>query len=154
MGIENDIKQNKFTSEYQKLFINIAYTNSYLTNILNTFLKPFDLSMQQFNVLRILRGQHPEPVSINSITERMIDKMSNASRLVDKLHKKELIERAVCPKDRRQVDVKLSQKGIEVLKELDELLPVFESTFHHIKSTEAQKINELLDRLRNVPGKM
>lgn len=149
MGIQEDIKQSKFKSEYQKLFINIAYTNSYLTSILSTELKSFDLSMQQFNVLRILRGQHPTPVSINAITERMIDKMSNASRLVEKLHNKGLIERRTCEEDRRQVDVMLSTKGMETLETLDGLLPNFESRFSHIPVEDARKVNEVLDALRN-----
>jgi len=150
MSIESDIKQGKFSSEYQKLFINIAYTSSYLTSLLSTYLKPYGLSMQQYNVLRILRGQDPEPVSINSITDRMIDKMSNASRLVDKLHLKELVERRKCETDGRQVDVLLSTKGKNTLAELDEIMPIFESGFHHIEEDEAKLLNQFLDRIRNI----
>jgi DNA-binding MarR family transcriptional regulator len=149
MGLEIDIKQGKFNSEYQKLFINIAFTNSYLTNLLNNYLKPFGLSMQQYNVLRIMRGQHPSPVSINSITDRMIDKMSNASRLVDKLHSKELVERNKCLADGRQVDVLLSSKGIEILKKMDEIMPSFEAKFSNVSAQDAEKVNKLLDQLRN-----
>lgn len=148
MGIEQDIKQKVFQSEHQKLFVNITYTNSYLTNLLSGHLKPFGLSMQQFNVLRILRGQHPNPVSINSITDRMIDKMSNASRLVEKLQLKEMVVRKKCPNDGRQVDVVLSTKGIETLKALDHIIPKFDAEFGHITEQEASTINALLDKLR------
>ena len=148
MGIAKDIQQQKFRSEHQKLFINIAFTNSFLNGKLNTYLKPYGLSMQQFNVLRILRGQHPEPVSINSITERMIDKMSNASRLVDKLQLKEMVERRQCEADRRQVDVVLSERGIQVLSELDSIIPEFEHQFMTLTEDEARMVNDLLDKLR------
>jgi len=148
MGIEQDIKQEKFQSEYQKLFVNIAYTNSFLSTILSNYLKPYKLSMQQYNVLRILRGQYPKAVSINSITDRMIDKMSNASRLVDKLQTKELVERTKCIHDKRQVDIELSTKGLETLNLLDKVLPNFESDFQQLTTAEAKKLNELLDKLR------
>lgn len=149
MALEHDIKQNKFTSEYQKLVINIAYTNGYLTNLLNNFLKPYGLSMQQYNVLRILRGQHPEPVSINSITDRMIDKMSNASRLVAKLQLKSMVARNKCAIDRRQVDVCITSKGLDVLAEIDEKMINYENQFSHIDIGDAQIVNRVLDELRN-----
>ncbi len=148
MRIEKAIKQNKFTSEYQKLTVNIAYTNSYITQILSRYLKPYDLTMQQFNVLRIVRGNTPNPVSINAIGERMIDKMSNASRLVDKLHKKELVMREKCERDKRQVDVSLTEKGSEVLSALDQELSEFDKNFHILNIDEAIMLNKLLDKLR------
>lgn len=148
MSLEEDIKQEKFSSEYQKLTINIAFTNSYLTNLLNNFLKPYDLSMQQYNVLRILRGQHPDPVSINSITDRMIDKMSNASRLVEKLRMKDMIKRETCSADKRQVDVCITTKGLTVLTELDKLMLNYEQQFEHLDVKEVARVNNLLDELR------
>lgn len=148
MRIEKAIKQNKFTSEYQKLTVNIAYTNSYITQILSRYLKPYDLTMQQFNVLRIVRGSKPNPVSINAIGERMIDKMSNASRLVDKLHNKELVIREKCERDKRQVDVSLTEKGSEVLSSLDQELSEFDKNFHVLNIEEAIMLNRLLDKLR------
>lgn len=148
MSLEEDIKQEKFSSEYQKLTINIAFTNSYLTNLLNNFLKPYDLSMQQYNVLRILRGQHPDPVSINSITDRMIDKMSNASRLVEKLRMKDMIKRETCSADKRQVDICITTKGLTVLTELDKLMLNYEQQFEHLDVKEVARVNNLLDELR------
>jgi DNA-binding MarR family transcriptional regulator len=149
MSLETDIKQEKFTSEYSKLIINIAYTNAYLGTIFAGTLKPYDLSMQQFNVLRILRGQHPKPVSINNITDRMIDKMSNASRLVEKLRKKSMIERSKCEHDGRQVDVAITTKGLKVLAELDVIMEEYDKQFHHLSEEDAKTANEILDRLRD-----
>ena len=149
MSLEEEIKQEKFSSEYQKLTINIAYTNSYLTNLLNSFLKPYDLSMQQYNVLRILRGQHPTPVSINSITDRMIDKMSNASRLVEKLRKKDMIKRETCSSDKRQVDVCITTKGLDALSEIDKLMADYERQFDHLNVKDVAHANKVLDDLRN-----
>lgn len=148
MSLEEDIKQSQFSSEYQKLTVNIAFTNSYLTNLLNNYLKPYDLSVQQYNVLRILRGQHPKPVSINSITDRMIDKMSNASRLVEKLRKKNMILRQTCSSDKRQVDVGITTYGLEALSEIDELMSDFERQFDHLSVEEVRSANKVLDELR------
>ena len=148
MKLEKAIKQEKFKSPYQKLMVNLAYTNSYVTSLMAGTLKPYDISMQQYNVLRILRGQYPKAVSINSITDRMIDRMSNASRLVEKLRKKSYIERCKCEDDKRRVDVTLTDKGIHILKELDEIMPEMEKFIHHLDKTEVENINELLDKLR------
>ncbi|MFT5722930.1 MAG: DNA-binding MarR family transcriptional regulator [Bacteroidia bacterium] len=148
MSLEEDIKQEKFSSEYQKLNINIAFTHSYLTNLLNKILKPYDLSMQQYNVLRILRGQHPNPVSINTITDRMIDKMSNASRLVEKLRKKSMINRETCSADKRQVDVCLATPGLETLKRIDILMVDYEKLFDHLDVSEVKLANKVLDQIR------
>ncbi|MBO6515974.1 MAG: MarR family transcriptional regulator [Bacteroidia bacterium] len=149
MSLEREIKQEKFSSEYQKLAVNIAFTNAYLTSLLSKNLKPHDISMQQYNVLRILRGQHPNPVSINSITDRMIDKMSNASRLVEKLRKKSMVERKTCTVDRRQVDVCITNKGLEVLSVIDDTMENFDHMFNHVSIEDAQSANSILDKLRN-----
>lgn len=147
MGINEKIKQKKFASEPQKAIINIAYTHSLISNDLNTALKPYKISMQQFNVLRILKGSAPEPIAVTEISNRMIDRMSNASRLVDKLSKKGLAERSVSEIDKRQVDVKITHQGEDVLSELnvviDELI-----TDYGKKLTEEEFVvlNELLDK--------
>ncbi len=148
MSLEEDIKQEKFSSEYQKLSVNIAFTNSYLASLLNNYLKPFDLSAQQYNVLRILRGQHPNPVSINSITDRMIDKMSNASRLVEKLRRKNMIRRETCASDKRQVDVCITTYGLEVLQSIDSLMKDYENQFSHLSIEDVTFANQVLDDLR------
>ena len=92
--------------------------------------KPFDLTLQQYNVLRILRGQYPNPITVIAIIERMLDKMSNASRLVDKLLAKDLVIRRLCPHDRRAVDVIITEKGLELLEKLDTLQNQWEDKLH------------------------
>ena len=119
MDIGTEIKQSKFKTEYQKLGINLAFTASWLETFVARNLKAHKLTGPQYNVLRILRGQGKNPASINLLTERMIDKSSNASRLVDKLVAKDLVNRRECPTDRRQVDVVITKKGLDLLAKLD-----------------------------------
>lgn len=148
MKLEDEIKQKKFVNEQQKLALNIQFTSSwmYLKNV--QALKPFDISPEQFNVLRILRGQFPNPSSIQLITERMLDKSSNASRIVEKLRTKELLERKECPSDRRLVDVVITEKGLELLKLLDIELSKWLSLLDEISDEEATIVNSILDRIR------
>lgn len=148
MKIESEIKQEKFASEYQKLAINILFTSNWLNSTTSKILKPYGVSPQQYNVLRILKGQSPNSISINNIMERMIDKMSNTSRLVEKLRQKELIERVICEKDRRQVDVKISEKGLVLLDKVKTEMNAFKGLAENITEKEAKNINELLDKMR------
>jgi DNA-binding MarR family transcriptional regulator len=148
MKIEEAIKQKKFKSEYQKLFINIIYTANWLNNESIKTLKPFGISPQQYNVLRILKGQHPNAISVNSIIDRMLDKNSNASRLVDKLKQKELVEREICPEDRRQVDIKITNKGLDLLESISKKMDDFINLKDAISVEEAAQINGFLDQLR------
>lgn len=149
MKIEEEIQQSKFQSEYQKLQINILFTASWLNQQTTQHLKPYNISWQQFNILRILRGRHPEPATVKVLAERMIDKMSNASRLVEKLRQKGYIERKECEHDRRQVDITLTDLGIKVVnessKELEKYMKIY---LDLISEKEAQQMNELLDRMR------
>jgi len=149
MAIEQEIKVKSFKSEYHKVIVNLIYTSGWLNGQHNEWLKPFDLSMQQYNVLRILRGSHPNPASVNTIINRMLDKSSNASRLVEKLRQKDLILRSACVKDRRQVDVKITTKGLDLLKLLDDEYIDFENRFNSISPKEALQLSKLLDKLRN-----
>jgi DNA-binding MarR family transcriptional regulator len=148
MKIEEAIKQKKFKSEYQKLFINIIYTANWLNNESIKTLKPFGISPQQYNVLRILKGQHPNAISVNNIIDRMLDKNSNASRLVDKLKQKELVEREICPEDRRQVDIKITNKGLDLLESISKKMDDFINLKDAISVEEAAQINGFLDQLR------
>ncbi len=148
MKIEEAIKQKKFKSEYQKLFINIIYTANWLNNESIKTLKPFGISPQQYNVLRILKGQHPNAISVNNIIDRMLDKNSNASRLVDKLKQKELVEREICPEDRRQVDIKITNKGLDLLESISKKMDDFINLKDAISVEEATQINGFLDQLR------
>lgn len=148
MKLEEEIKQDKFESEYQKLIVNILFTGSWLQSISSKILKPHNVSSQQYNVLRILKGQFPNAVCINDITSRMIDKMSNSSRLVDKLKQKGLVERVVSKKDRRQVDVRISEKGIQLLHALQDEINLYEPVKSNLTEKEAILLNQMLDKTR------
>ncbi|MBS3944970.1 MAG: MarR family transcriptional regulator [Melioribacter sp.] len=148
MKLEDEIKQKKFKNDYHKLAVNLIYTHGWLSNHQAEFFKSFDITGAQYNILRILRGQHPNPASINLLKDRMLDKMSDASRLVERLKNKGLVEREICPEDRRKVEVKITDSGIELLKKMDDLEDKFENLFANIKSSEAKMLNELLDKIR------
>lgn len=148
MKIETEIKQTKFKNEHQKMLINILYTSNWLASMHASSLKPSGLSSQQYNILRILRGQHPEPATVNLLIERMLDKNSNASRLVEKLRLKKLVERAICSEDRRSVNVIITKKGLDLLTELDKQENIFLKELRKLDSAEAAQMNLMLDKLR------
>ena len=149
MKIEDEIKQVKFRDQYQKAAINIFFTASWMNSLNAEALKPFNISIQQFNILRILKGMNPEPVTVKLLTERMIDKMSNASRLVDKLHAKDLVERKSCPMDRRRVDIKITDLGLKTVGEASKALEErIDKKMTLISEKEAEILSELLDRIR------
>ena len=131
------------------MVLNIIYTAHWVELQNTRMLKPLGISPQQYNILRILRGQHPNPASITLLQDRMMDKMSNASRLVEKLRIKGLIERIQCEEDRRQCDVFISKMGLEVLKQLDEVFDNQNESLKVLTHEEAKIVNELLDKLRN-----
>lgn len=152
MGIAEDIKQAKFKSEFQKAIINIFYTSSWLGEKHSRFFKKYNITAAQFNVLRILRGQYPQPSTINLIIDRMLDRMSNASRIVDKLEDKKLVVRKQCPNDRRAVDVIISEAGLELLEEIDRAMEPYETEFCNLTEAEAATLNDLLDKFRMKQG--
>lgn len=149
MKLEDEIKQKVFKSQRQKLALNIIFTNSWLSCFQIRFFKKFGLTQQQYNVLRILRGQLPNPASINLLKDRMLEKMSNASRLVEKLNLKGLIDRRDNLIDRRQADVTITEKGLELLKVIDEKMNEIDSLMHSISEDEAKSANDILDKLRS-----
>jgi len=147
--LEEEIQQQKFKNEFQKAGINISFTASWLEKSSIEVLKPYNISIQQFNILRILRGMAGKPASIKLLTERMIDKMSNASRLVEKLKSKGLVERVECPRDRRQVDILITKKGLSLLEKSSEVLEdMLQAKLGSITEEEAKILNTLLDRIR------
>jgi DNA-binding MarR family transcriptional regulator len=148
MKLEEELKQEKFQSEHQKAMLNILFTSNWLEADSARILKPFDISSQQYNLLRILKGQGDQAISVNNIMSRMIDKMSNASRLVEKLRKKELIERVICEHDRRQVDVRITKKGLNVLQEADKDMGKFSNITSKITQLEATQLSGLLEKIR------
>lgn len=147
MKLEQEISQKKFKSEYQKAAINLIYTSNWVSAQHSSQLKSYGITPQQFNILRILRGQFPQPASIKLLKERMLDKMSDASRLVDKLLVKGLLERKTSKDDRRNVDVIITKKGLELLETLDYLDNSFNSIIT-LTNEEVEQLNNLLDKLR------
>lgn len=115
---------------------------------MRVFFKDYDLTSQQYNILRILRGQHPKPATINLLRDRMLDKMCDASRMVERLRLKDLVLRAVSSEDRRAVDIHISQKGLDLLLIIDKKLPHFESILKELNAQEIKQLNKLLDKLR------
>ncbi|MCC7331451.1 MAG: MarR family transcriptional regulator [Flavobacteriales bacterium] len=148
MKIEEAIKQKKFKTEYQKLFINIIYTAHWIDHETIKTLKPYGISPQQYNVLRILKGQYPKCISMNQIIDRMLDINSNASRLVEKLKQKQLVEREICENDRRQVDIKITENGLKLVDMVQEKIDELNNFSKIISTTEAEKFNQFLDKIR------
>ncbi|MEO6695905.1 MAG: MarR family transcriptional regulator [Ignavibacteria bacterium] len=148
MKLELEIKQKSFKSEYHKLAVNLVYTGNWVGAKSSYQLKQHKLTLQQYNLLRILRGQYPNPATVNLLIERMLDKMSNASRIVDRLLAKKLVERKTCSDDRRCVDVIITQKGLQLLEKIDTLEKGWLSQFKDLSSKEALELNRLLDKLR------
>jgi DNA-binding MarR family transcriptional regulator len=149
MRLEDEIKQSKFMDEYHKLAVNLIYTSNWVKMENTVFLKHFGLTSQQFNILRILRGQYPNPTTVNLLIDRMLDKMSNASRLVEKLRLKKLVVRQESKSDRRQADVLITEKGLELLAEIDKRMDEVNAKFKGITEAEAKMVNDALDKMRS-----
>jgi len=148
MRIDEEIQSTKFEDNYQKVIINIAYTDGWLNNVIRPYFEKYNLTNQQFNILRILRGQYPKPATVNLLKERMIDKMSDASRIVDRLVQKELVSRCTNTRDRRAVDVRISEKGLEILSKMDAEFKTRDFLKTCLTPEEAGILSDLLDKLR------
>ena len=149
MKLEDEIKQVKaFTNEYNKVVVNIIYTYNWLDASTKTFFSDYDITTQQFNILRILRGQYPKPSTINLLRERMLDKMCDASRLVERLRIKDLVERSKASTDKRAVDIIITEKGLELLARIDQNFPDFENKLQTLSLEEVVTLYNLLDKLR------
>jgi len=149
MSLEQDIGQKDFRSEYHKAVLNILHTHYYIVDKMNDLFKKHDITRQQYNVLRILRGQLPGYASVNLIRDRMLDKMSDASRIVERLRIKELITREYSENDKRRVDVKITQKGLDLLDEMQSEVDTFDSIVHNLSEEETRQLNALLDKIRS-----
>lgn len=148
MRLEDEIAQKKFKSAYHKAVVNIIYTHNWLNYSHGAVFKKFGITSQQYNILRILRGQHPSPCSIKTIRERMLDKMSDASRIVEKLRVKGLIERRTSERDRRNVDVVITEKGLDLLEKIGPMEDMAKKQIGSLTEQEAEMLNHLLDKLR------
>ncbi|MDX2171489.1 MAG: MarR family transcriptional regulator [Bacteroidota bacterium] len=149
MKLEDEIQQKKFKTPQQKLAVNLLYTTNWLNNHYSHFFKGMDITTQQYNVLRILRGQYPNICNLKLIKERMLDRMSDASRIIDKLVLKGYVERKTCPDDRRNVNILITEQGLTLLKELDFIDESTKQMFDALSTKQVDDLNELLDKLRD-----
>lgn len=149
MRLNEAIKQNKYKNEHHRLMLNLLYTSGMITASQTRFFKSFGLSPQQYNVLRILRGQLPNPANLGLVQERMLDQMSNASRLVEKLKVKKLVSRKASAQDRRQIDLLITAEGLELLSKIDDVFDDYEKGKSGLTEKEAQQLNSLLDKLND-----
>lgn len=133
----------------EQTVVNVLYTSGWIHSMHAEILKQHKISLQQYNVLRILKGQHPEAASVHTIADRMLDKNSNASRLVEKLRSKGFVSRKTCPEDRRRVDIKITPLGMETLAECTVNVLNLQETNNALTNEEHKKLNELLDKLRS-----
>lgn len=149
MKLDDELKMQKFRSSFQKASLNLMFTGEWLMARIDTLLKPFDISSQQYNVLRILRGQQGKPINLYAVQERMLNRMSNATRLVEKLRLKGLVTRELCAENRRKVEIAITDKGMQLLENLDPLMQQLEQdTFSHLSPAEADKLSDTLDQIR------
>ncbi|RFM29953.1 MarR family winged helix-turn-helix transcriptional regulator [Deminuibacter soli] len=149
MNIDKAINQTKFRSEYQKLMINVIFSSNWITENQKKFLEPEDITPQQYNILRILRGSH-KPLSTLQIRERMLDKMSDTSRIVDRLLLKGFVDKKTCATDKRLVDITINDRGLEMLLRLDNRnLELDRMVTNTLSEDEARTLNNLLDKMRN-----
>lgn len=149
MSLQKDIHQlRSFRNEHQKAVVNIIFTNNWLTEKIKSFLEREDITPQQFNILRILRGSFPQPLSTLQIRERMLDKMSDTSRIVDRLVAKELVKKSSCKSDKRLVDVVITDKGKMLLENLDNHSDEMDDIIGNLTEAEAKALNKLLDKAR------
>ena len=149
MRIEDEIKQPIFRDEYQKAYINLIYTAGWLQLRQAAAFKPFGLTLPQFNILRILRGQHPLPATVALLIDRMLDKTSNASRIVDRLEEKKLVTRTVCPANRRAVDIRITKTGLELLDQIEATGVLHSAQNAPLSEVEMRQLNDLLDKMRS-----
>jgi DNA-binding MarR family transcriptional regulator len=147
MGIEKDINQYQFRNDYQKAEVNLIYTCNWINEKMKQIIDEVDITTQQYNILRILRGSK-NPISTLQIRDRMLDKMSDTSRIVDRLVKKGLAEKTTCITDKRLVDIRISEKGLLLLEHLDIRNTDIDNIMHNLTETEAIQLSYLLDKIR------
>jgi len=148
MNLEDEIKSKGFKSIYEKLEVNLIFTYNWARDIKSKYFKHINVTPQQYNVLRILRGRYPNPYSTSDIRDRMLDKMSDVSRIVDRLLAKGYLDRKSCDKDRRFVDVVINKKGLGLLKQMDKNIIASAKEFQNLSRDEVSQLNQLLDKLR------
>jgi len=148
MTIEEALKQKSFGNEIEKGIVNVIFTANHFHSINQKRFKRYGISPEQYNVLRILRGSNPKKLSVLDIASRMLDRNSNATRLVEKLRVKNLLERKICPNDRRQVDIGITKEGLVLLQKLDVEMNAWLENYSGINKEEANQLSSLLDKMR------
>jgi DNA-binding MarR family transcriptional regulator len=147
--LEDEIQQKQFQSEQEKVLVNIIFTYNYFQQKFDELLKPFGITPQQYNILRILKGQYPNSITLNNIKSRMLDKNSDVSRIVERMRKKNLLTRKINPSNRREVSISITSQGIELLKKINPFLKKYHNSIAHMPDDELIALNNLLDKLRN-----
>lgn len=148
MRIEDEIKQKKFESDVQRVIVNLAFTYSWMNGKFKEVFKPFGLSMQQYNVLRILRGRYPDTASAGEVKEVMLDKSPDLTRLVDRLVEKGYVDRSVCPENRRKVDLKITKAGLKLVEQVIKAHGQAEPIGEKLTRKDARTLSDLLDKMR------
>lgn len=149
MKLEEEIKQTKFKSEQQKAILNILFTANWIQNLQKEFFEPHGITGQQFNILRILRGQHPNRICAYELKSRMLDKNSDVSRLLDRLIGKKLVDKSPSKKDKRASEIRITTQGLALLNEIDSLINTLDSRILKLSATDASKLSALLDKCRD-----
>lgn len=149
MNIEQVIKQSSFSNSYHKAIINLNYTGNWLRDEQTKIFKQFDLLPQHYNVLRIIRGSMPKPIAPKNIKEVLVDKASDLTRIIDKLEKKGYVKRNLCPSNRRQMDISITEKGLQLIEDLNEPFENFTASIQkNFTEEQAEQLSNLLDQLR------
>jgi DNA-binding MarR family transcriptional regulator len=146
--IEKEIKQEKFKNPYQKAMVNLIFTSNWLNDKMKSSFKPYDLTSQQYNVLKILKGRYPDPAAAGDIKDVMLDKTPDLTRLIDRLIKKELVSRRTCEHNRRKVDILISEKGVALIEKIEVEFKGDKVMFDGLSSKEASALSDLLDKIR------
>lgn len=149
MRLEDEIQQFKFRNQRQKMLINLIYTYNAISSKMQEFLKTESLTMQQYNILRILRGQHPNPSTNSLVKERMLDRNSDVTRIIDRMIRDGLVSRVNCESDRRRVDITITDLGLEKLKRLDTMSGQMDTIASGLSEEESAILNDMLDKLRS-----
>lgn len=149
MRLEDEIQQFKFRNQRQKMLINLIYTYNAISSKMQEFLKSESLTMQQYNILRILRGQHPNPSTNSLVKERMLDRNSDVTRIIDRMIRDGLVSRVNCESDRRRVDITITDLGLEKLKRLDTMSTQMDTIATGLSEEESTIMNDMLDKLRS-----
>jgi len=151
MILEKEIQQVKpFRNNYHKAAVNLVFTGKWMIQFHSDVFKQYNLTIQQYNILRILRGRNPSAATVKLIRERMLDRMSDASRIVEVLRKKKLVERNICGEDRRKMDVVITQKGLELLEEIEKENERMDKYLSALNEEEIVHLNDLLDKVRGL----